>query len=337
MLYFRITGRIRLNTHSLNAYGGAGSNYIEITKVKTVVKKENGWDIVEVPAISGNMVKHWHFVSFVDSFRKTKYGENLTERALRYNATRFSQNDISGIMKANGNKVEKEKLDNEETIIIEFADADVHGFLLPVKGGKSIRRVSLVKTSFIVPTEDFINNIGYERTVYPIKHNRVDVDEKGAIKGSEEEGAMMIWDREYASGLYGFEIIMDLGLVGKPQSNPKQLVISEEEAKERAKSSIEASVMLLSGYLGANLSRSYPIQKLEEAILVASKEPIPSLVHGYYMDYLYLNKNMLETLSKKKSLWIATIGIQEKLTDETVSLKSITELTSYLEELFQLQ
>jgi len=78
-MYVRISGRVRLNAHSLNAQGGGGSNYIEVTKTKVTVKTDNGWAVVEVPAITGNMVKHWHFVGFVDYFRKTPFKDNLTE------------------------------------------------------------------------------------------------------------------------------------------------------------------------------------------------------------------------------------------------------------------
>ena len=170
-MYVRISGRVRLNAHSLNAQGGGGTNYIEITKTKVTVKTDNGWAVVEVPAITGNMLKHWHFVGFVDYFKDTLYGMNLTKRALRYNGTRFGQGETEA-EKANGAKI---KLDNEESIIRELADADVHGFLAPKTG---FRRVSLVKTSFILPTEDFIREVEGERLITAVKHNRVDVDEK---------------------------------------------------------------------------------------------------------------------------------------------------------------
>ncbi|SEW09351.1 type I-A CRISPR-associated protein Cas7/Csa2 [Thermococcus thioreducens] len=278
-MYVRISGRVRLNAHSLNAQGGGGSNYVEVTKAKVTVKTDSGWAIVEVPAITGNMVKHWHFAGFVDYFRKTPFKDNLTERALRYNGTRFGQGETRA-RKADGTEVE---LRNEGDIIANLADADVHGFLAPNTG---VRRVSLVKTSFIVPTEDFIRAVEGERLISAVKHNRVDVNENGAI-GSRDDTAQMIFSREYTTGVYGFSVVLDLGLVGVPQSNTAGgSVINDKEREARIESALKALIPMLSGYLGANLARSFPLIKIEEFIAVASDEPIPALVHGFYEDYV---------------------------------------------------
>lgn len=304
-MFLRIAGRVRLNAHSLNAQGGGGTNYVELTKAKISVKTDNGWRVVEVPAISGNMVKHWHFVSFVDFFKETNYGHNLTERALRYNGVRFGQGETKH-KKADGTGVE---LKNEAEIIKNFADADVHGFLVPKNG---VRRVSLVKASFMLPTEDFIKDVD-ERLIYAVKHNRVDIDENGAIKSREDQTAQMLFNREYATGLYGFDLVLDLGFVGVPQSCPwkndaknnkksPNIVLENEredsERKDRIESALKALIPMLSGYIGANLARSFPVFKLEEFIAVASDKPIPALVHGFYEDYVKVSKSIVENAKK---------------------------------------
>lgn len=292
-MYVRISGRVRLNAHSLNAQGGGGSNYIEVTKTKVTVKTDSGWAVVEVPAITGNMVKHWHFVGFVDYFRRTPFRDNLTERALRYNGTRFGQGETEAL-KADGKT--KIKLNKESEIIKHLADADVHGFLAPKTG---VRRVSLVKTSFIVPAEDFVKAVEGERLINAVKHNRVDVNEKGAIGSSEEGTAQMLFSREYATGLYGFSVVLDLGLVGVPQSDTAGgSVIDDNERRERIKSALLALVPMLSGYIGANLARSFPLMKVEEFIAVASEEPIPALVHGFYDDYVKASGAIVENARK---------------------------------------
>ncbi len=290
-MYLRISGRVRLNSHSLNTQGGGGTNYIEITKARVSLRSGEGWRIVEVPAISGNMLKHWHFVAFVDSFRRTNYANNLTSRAIRYNATRFAKGEDKH-NKVDGTPV---KLDDEGKIIEEFADADVHGFLAPQTG---VRRVSLVKTSFLLPTEDFIESVD-ERLVHAVKHNRVDVDEAGKISAGEET-AMMLFNREYATGVYGFSLVLDLGMVGIPQSKPwnsegnrPNLVLSDDEREARVSSALEALINLLSGSMGANLSRSYPVIKLEEFIAVSGERPMPALVHGFYKDYIEESARLL--------------------------------------------
>ncbi|AAB98370.1 conserved hypothetical protein [Methanocaldococcus jannaschii DSM 2661] len=318
-MFLRISGRVRLNSHSLNAQGGGGTNYVEITKAKVSIKNDDRWEILEVPAISGNMVKHWHFVSFVDFFRETDYKDNLTERALRYNGARFGQETKA--KKADGSEVE---LKDESEIIKNFADADVHGFLAPKTG---VRRVSLVKTSFILPTEDFIKEVD-ERLVYAVKHNRVDIDEKGAIKSGEEQTAQMLFNREYATGLYGFEIILDLGFVGVPQSSPSNPVIEDDERKARIVSALKALIPMLSGYIGANLARSFPVFKLEEMIAVVSEKPIPALVHGFYEDYVEVSKNVVEN-AKKLGFEIEDFGYN---VDFGESVSSVEELISKIIE-----
>lgn len=331
-MYVRISGRLRLNAHSLNAQGGGGTNYIEITKTKMTVKTDNGWAVVEVPAITGNMLKHWHFVGFVDYFKATPYGTNLTERALRYNGTRFGQGETKA-KKADGSEID---IKEEAEIIKNLADADVHGFLAPKTG---VRRVSLVKTSFIIPTEDFIKEVEGERLITAVKHNRVDVNERGAIS-SGNDTAQMLFSREYATGLYGFSIVLDLGLVGIPQSAPVKadgkefkpnLIIDPEERKARIESALRALLPMLSGYIGANLARSFPAFKLEEFIAIASEEPIPALVHGFYEDYVEASKSIIKN-AEKLGFKVKTFTYGIELGDEigAIEVSSVEELVAKL-------
>ncbi len=327
-MFLRLSGRVRLNAHSLNAQGGSGTNYVELTKAKVSIKTDNGWRVIEVPAISGNMVKHWHFVSFVDFFKETDYGHNLTERALRYNGVRFGQEKNNKVKKADGTEVE---LKNEAKIIQNFADADVHGFLVPKNG---VRRVSLVKTSFMLPTEDFIKDVD-ERLIYAVKHNRIDIDENGAIKSRDDQTAQMLFNREYATGLCGFELILDLGFVGIPQSCPwkfennsksPNIVTQEAERDARIESALRALIPMLSGYIGANLARSFPVFKLEEFIAVVSDKPIPALVHGFYEDYVEVSKSIIEN-TKRLGFDINAYGYNVNF---GTSVSSVEELVSEL-------
>lgn len=349
-MYVRISGRVRLNAHSLNAQGGGGSNYIEVTKTKVTVKTNQAWAVVEVPAITGNMVKHWHFVGFVDYFRKTPFKDNLTERALRYNGTRFEPTEKRSqweIPKAGNQKVTFKKKDkkwfliyapnfsgeeeaSEAHFIKYFADADIHGFLAP---GMNIRRVSLIKTSFVVPTEDFIREVEGERLINAVKHNRVDVNENGAIGSSEEGTAQMLFSREYATGLYGFSVVLDLGLVGVPQSNiAGGSVIDDDERKERIKSALLALIPMLSGYIGANLARSFPLMKVEEFIAVASKDPVPALVHGFYEDYVETSGAIVEN-ARKLGFDIKAFAYNIEFVEGAEVVSSVEELVGRLVEM----
>lgn len=280
-MFIRFAGRLLINVASLNAQGGAGTNYIEITKVPVVLRDGNGKLIVEeVPAISGNMMEHFHFVNLVDLLRESQYNsQKLSVDDLRYVAYRFREkkNEEKNI----GN--ESADLKNETDILAKFATADVHGYLAPATQN---RRESLVKFSFVIPCEETIKEA---LDVAAVTQNRVVVDEKGNIEGGDtEEGkAMMVFKRQYASALYGFASTFDVYYVGRPLSNPNNVAITNaEERKERAKLAVLAYINLLGGRFGANTSRGLPALDVDELIAVVSEKPVPIAKHGFYSDYI---------------------------------------------------
>jgi len=162
---------------------------------------------------------------------------------------------------------------SEQEFIERCAIEDLHGFLQP---DQQIRRESIVKFSFMIPIEDL-------RAEYAaVTHNRVVLEETGKIQAEE---AMMIFKREHASGVYGFLTTMDLAYVGRPLANPTQFVIDNNDRRIRAKAAILALSDILTGRFGAASSRATPIMKTIELICAISKQPIPNLIHGFYMDY----------------------------------------------------
>ena len=134
-----------------------------------------------------------------------------------------------------------------------------------------------------------------------ITHNRVVVTEGGYVPSREEarklfkaERAMEVFKREYASGVYGLACTMDLTYVGVPLANPiikengkfrPNIVIDENKRKVRAKAAVLALADILTGRFGAASSRATPIMRTTELICAVSKQPIPNLIHGFYMDY----------------------------------------------------
>jgi len=161
----------------------------------------------------------------------------------------------------------------EEDFIQRCAIEDLHGFLQP---DQQIRRESIVKFAFMLPVEDL-------RAEYAaITHNRVVLAPEGKIQGEE---AMMVFKREYASGLYGFACTMDLAYVGVPLANPVKPVINADERKLRAKAAMLALADLLTGRFGAASSRALPVMLTTELICAVAKQPLPNLVHGFFKDY----------------------------------------------------
>lgn len=256
-MYVRLCGRVRVNAASLNAQGTVG-NLLEITKLRIIVKRGEVYEPVEVSAISGNTIKHWHFVHFIRQYLQNN-GNNLCEDCKRGIAfrTRFDMGD------------------DEAEYIRNCAGEDVHGFLMP---NRQVRRESLVKFSFLLPVEEL-----FEHPIDTITHNRVIIDEKGKIEG---EAGMMIFKRQYASDIYGFSFLADLADVGlRLYSKERKPVCDSDERKKRAKSAILAFIPILSGFLGANISRSLPVFQVEELLAAYSEKPLPLTIHGFFKNY----------------------------------------------------
>ncbi|ABL78753.1 type I-A CRISPR-associated protein Cas7/Csa2 [Thermofilum pendens] len=259
MVYVRVTGRAIVNVHSANAEGAVG-NYTGLSRVFVVKRRGSGYEVVEEPVISGNMVKHWHAVRMVEILKEVGGGKaRLCDNCKRFIMYRSTMN-----------------FNDEFEYVKACAIEDVHGFLQPDAG---VRRESLVKFSFMVPVEEL------DAGSTAVTHNRVFLDERGSVP--REQQAMMVFKREHASGLYGFSAVMDLKYVGRPLADPDNAnkVLPLDERRLRAKAALLAMADVLSGRFGAASARALPIVKVEELVCAVGRQPIPSLVHGFYSDY----------------------------------------------------
>lgn len=274
MPYFRVTGRAIVNLHSANAEGAVG-NYMALSKMYVVRRTGNSerpYEVAEDIVISGNMLKHWHAVRTVEKLLEADY-KQVCDYCSRFIMYRSPDKNV----------------ETEQDFIKRCAIEDLHGFLQP---DQQIRRESILKFAFMIPVEDM-------RAEYAaVTHNRVVLEETGKIQAKE---AMMIFKREHASGLYGFLTTMDLAYVGRPLANPNQVVISADDRKVRAKVAVLALADLLTGRFGAAGSRATPIMRTTELICAVSKQPIPNLIHGFYMDYAKESSKVL-TASLKSGL-----------------------------------
>lgn len=288
-MYVRISGRLIINVASLNAQGTVG-NLVELTKVHMVRSGINNRELIEVPAMTGNSLKHWHFAHFIKEYKKLR-GDNamLCDDCIRGVGFRTRQ-----------------KLGNDEANYIKrCAGEDLHGFLMP---DLQVRRESLVKFSFLLPVEDM-----RDRAIDTVTHNRVVVTEQGRIEG---EAAMMLFKRQYSSNTYGFSATLDLGLIGVRlySADKKPVIESSEERKERAKAALIAFIPLLSGMFGANTARSLPVEKVKELLVISSKKPLPLPVNAIYVDYveksLQVLRNYCETTGVEADVHIYGIDVK---------------------------
>ncbi|MEM1509162.1 MAG: type I-A CRISPR-associated protein Cas7/Csa2 [Thermofilaceae archaeon] len=281
MVFVRVTGRAIVNVHSANSEGSVG-NYSSLSKMFIVRRAPSGYEVSEDAVVSGNMLKHWHAVRMVEILKELGYTSlcDTCKRSVMYR---------TNIERA-----------GEFEYVKACAIEDVHGFLYP---DASIRRESLVKFSFMLPVEEM-------RSEYSaVTHNRVVVNEEGKIPSREQ--AMMIFKREYASGLYGFLTSMDLKYVGRSLADPENpgKLLDLSSRKTRVKAALLSLADLLSGRFGAAAARALPIIRVEELVCAVSDQPIPNLVHGFYSDYAEESGRILKGVySAKKLLKVYTCG-----------------------------
>ncbi len=258
MTYVRVTGRAIVNLHSANAEGAVG-NYMALSKMYVVRRTgdpNRPYDISEDVVISGNMLKHWHAIKTVERLMEVNY-DKLCDFCRRFMMFRSPDKTVT----------------SEEEFLKRCAIEDLHGFLQP---DQQIRRESIVKFAFMLPVEDL-------RAEYAaVTHNRVVLEPTGRIQAQE---AMMVFKREYASGVYGFACTLDLAYVGVPLANPVEPVIGLEDRRKRAKAAMLALADLLTGRFGAASSRALPVMRTTEVICAVAKQPLPNLVHGFFKDY----------------------------------------------------
>lgn len=277
MVYLRVTGRALMNVHSANAEGSVG-NYTALSKMFIVRRVSGGYEVSEDVVVSGNMIKHWHAVRMVELLKEQGY-QNLCDNCSRFVMFRSTMQHNS-----------------EYGFIEACAIEDVHGFLQPQQ---TIRRESIAKFSFLLPVEEM-------RSEYlALTHNRVVVDEKGATPKGERE--MMVFKREYASGLYGFLMSFDLAYVGRSLADPSK-VIQLSDRKLRARAAVLALADVLTGKFGAAAARALPAIRVVELIAAVSDNPIPNLIHGFYSDYVEESARILSALSGRKQLRVYAYG-----------------------------
>lgn len=300
-LYF--LARVKLQLHSLNTAGSIG-NYKKLQEGDVI----HGNSIIRVPVITGNALKNWHARRMVTRYTDLG-GKNIHERHFR-DMLRLAPEDIQGNQNAS-------TIDKERSIITGCAICDVHGFLVPIK--PPIRREGLIRFSFAVPVEEIVA----QRLKFGITHNRVvpiigreqEVREK---EGEEEkkEVEMMIIKQEYASAIYAFDSVLDIAMIGRSQyvnENQKEGVSGgiggwlgsklidgqNNEIALRAKAAILSFDAVLTGEMGANVSRASPLPKPLVVVAIVTNKSIPKPLHPYYQAWKQDLANILRVFKDR--------------------------------------
>jgi len=281
-MYVGVTVKTLLNMHDLN-----NERAEEIRRVPIIYRRKDGkWEIFEeAVAISGLMVKRWHFANMVrlgDKKDFCKLCRNL--EAIR-------------IPSEKGKKVR-----SEIEIIEECAGEDIHGFL---RADPMLRRESLIKFSWMLPllNEEIIETFGLPTPFRVVQHTRNirEITDEAAKRMNVSREELSRWQmpypRSYAAGLYGFVSLLDLEHVG--YSFTDQSTIKDPTKRmNRRKIAIQAYIPLITGTCGASLARALPVADILEIITVLSDKPIPAPIHPLYPEYVEENTKLYQSISE---------------------------------------
>ncbi len=243
----------------------------------------------EAPAVSGRMLKHWHYegmrqlglkqgLSFCDS---CKIGEPVRPARLE-NGILSHKNAIS---------------EGVKIVVQKCTICDIHGYLAAIARDEkrgvraeegeeeqesvSERRSSRVMFSWLMPV------LGSEFPSKQVIHSRV---KSGAEFDDKKLISQMPFNKSYASGIYAFVSALDIDRIGLVElnlgsSNP--YAIDDNNRKARIRVAIEAYRLMLSGQIGASLSHAVPHGNPIEILIAYSESgPLPFPVSPMYSDYI---------------------------------------------------
>ncbi|MEM2211357.1 MAG: DevR family CRISPR-associated autoregulator [Nitrososphaerales archaeon] len=325
-----LTAKIQLNMHNLNNERAEEIRRVPVLyKVKDKEGKGAYKLVEEAVAISGVMLKHYHFANMVE-FLQNNNGKLCLicsrREAIRVPSKEIKKEDLANWL---GIKENDKLLEDytkiiwnkgEDEIIKNCAGEDVHGFLRP---NPPLRRESLIKFSWMLPT--YINELEDFGTPTPftvLQHTRNirNIPEKIS---TELKQMQMPYPRAYGSGVFAFSSIADLGKVGYSFTS-KNVVLEEEERVLRRKAIILGYVPLVSGLAGASLARALPSVKIMELICVVVMDtpvsipaPTSPIYDDYYPDLVNIYKGFANLTKAKVKIF--SYGFQDKL-DEIVEL-----------------
>jgi len=273
-MYMGVGVKLVLNMHDLN-----NERAEEIRRIPLIYRDGKGeWQVVEeAVAISGVMVKHWHFAYMVALGNKDE-NVGFCDYCKRFEAIRV----LSGTQ------------GTEKDLIDRCAGEDVHGFL---RAKPPLRRESLARFSWMLPlfNEKAMKTFGLSTPFRVLQHSR-NVREIPEKAPDEVRQAQMPYPRSYANGVYGFVSTLDLDHVG--HSFISQESIDAKKVVARKKIAVQAYVPMLTGAMGASLARALPVSEVLEVVVVTCAKPIPAPVHPIYPDFVGENVSLYTGIDK---------------------------------------
>lgn len=327
-MYVKVATKLLLNLHSLNT-----ERPMEIRRVYLIGEDNNAQ---EVTAVSGLMLKHYHFEYAKKLLSKWNY-QKFCKYCRRGESYRVPGDDKELIKEIKKGASEAEIGTAIEGKAIErCAFEDMHGFLFPYK--VAVRRESPIRFSWLLPV------LGTETPTVFVTHSRVarvakrEEAERKARKELEKvkiAPVQMIFHREYSSGIYGFLASLDLGSIGRCYMNLDR-VIPEDEWKIRVRAAVLSLVPMMGGELGASLTRSMPHGKPMELLVAHSEFPIPAPVSPIYNMHAKTTLDTYRKLGGMAKVPIKTYGVNIDHKEVEEEYFSFKKSDTFVEPFFEL-
>ncbi len=303
-----LVAKLMINMHSLNTERAE-----EIRRVPLVYKINDGYKVVEeAVAVSGVMLKHYHFTTMVEYLRRD--GGKLCPFckrgiAIRMPSKRIPKSDLARILGVSENNKELERYyqhvqqGSEGDIISSCAGEDIHGFLRP---DPPLRRESLVKFSWLLPS--ILSELEDPTMFTVVQHTRV-IPNIPENLSEDAKQLQMPYPRGYGNGVFGFVSLANLELVGVPITGSGERVIDGNEKSKRQRAIIRSYAPLIGSVMGASMAKALPAYKTLEVMLVIVKNSpvsIPVPVHPMYDNYV---NDTLKIFSSYRDLTKANVRV----------------------------
>lgn len=331
-MFVKLTSRLLMNAHDLNNEASVGT-FTDIRRIKLL--NSNG-EVIEATAVSGNMLKRYHFLYTKRILESLGYNK-FCRHCSREESFRLDEKDDRVIP---GKGRFEDYVISEKNIVSGCAIEDIHGYLSPT--GLPIKRDSRVRFSWLVPVEkqeEGLTTVTHNRVikVIPIKEEQnkskskedKEREEEVEEETKEKVKGMMIFYKQYASGIYSFSASLDVGRISVSDYT-QDLVegLTPEEVSIRRVATIKAFVPIITGEAGASMSRALPIVQPLEILILASKYPgLPNLVSAYYSNYAYSNIGLIKAITKltknELHVLVASKEVYKSLIEDLGNIKQI--------------
>jgi len=303
--------KVQLNVHDLNNEAVAGN----VTDIRLMEFIDEAGEKREAPAVSGRMLKHWHYEAMRNLINNGSYTLPLCDACKVGEPIRPARLKDSKL-----NQISP----SEDEALTSCCICDVHGYLIAQAregAGVSVRRNSRAMFSWLMPV------LGTDQGQKQVVHTRVSQQEEVA-KG--EGAAQMIFNKSYASGIYAFVSALDISRIGLVELNlgsKNPYAIDDTSRAERIKVSIEAYRELISGKMGASLSHAIPHGNPLEILIAYSEEgSLPFPVSPIYSDYIEKTKGIMP--EHATLLYWGKEKVEDGLTFKTTIKEIFEELLS---------